>query len=135
MPRGRKKNQNLGPAQREQQLLDLLHKHGPSTARQLEEQLQHSLNNSTIRTILRILEEKGLVTHSRISREFIYAPVHSRKQAADGLFNKLVDTFFSGSSSAAMATFIDRESKNLDADELDELLEQLQQLKEQREQP
>lgn len=134
MPRGRKKNQNLGPAQREQQLLDLLYKNGPSTAKQLEEMLDHQLNNSTIRTILRILEEKNLVTHSRISREFVYAPTRSRQQAADGLFHKLVDTFFSGSSSDAMATFIDRESKNLAADELDELLEQLQQLKQEKQQ-
>ncbi len=132
MPRGRKKNQNLGPAQREQQLLDLLYKNGPSTARQLEELLDKQLNNSTVRTILRILEETGLVTHSRLGREYVYAPVHSRKQAADGLFHKLVDTFFSGSSSAAMATFIDRESKNLEAEELDELMAQLQQLKQRR---
>ncbi|MCB1583926.1 MAG: BlaI/MecI/CopY family transcriptional regulator [Marinicella sp.] len=132
MPRGRKKNQSLGPAQREQQLLELLYKNGPSTAKQLEEQLDHKLNNSTIRTILRILEEKQLVTHSRISREFVYAPTHSRLQAADNLFHKLVDTFFSGSSSDAMATFIDRESRNLDAKELEELMDQLQQLKEQK---
>lgn len=132
MPRGRKKNQNLGPAQREQQLLDLLYQNGPSTAKQLEQLLNHQLNNSTIRTILRILEEKQLVTHSRISREFVYAPTHTRKQAADGLFHKLVNTFFSGSSSDAMATFIDRESKNLDAKELDDLMKQLQQLKQKK---
>lgn len=133
MPRGRKKNQNLGPAQREQQLLDLLYKNGPSTARQIEQLLNQQLNNSTVRTILRILEDKGLVTHSRLGREYVYAPVQPRKQAADGLFHKLVDTFFSGSSSAAMATFIDRESQNLDAEELDELMAQLQKLKQQRE--
>jgi BlaI family penicillinase repressor len=135
MPRGRKKNQNLGPAQREQQLLDLLYKNGPSSARQLEQLLGHSLNNSTVRTILRILEDKGLVTHSQLGREYIYAPAHTRKQAADGLFHKLVDTFFAGSSSAAMATFIDRESQNLDAEELDDLMAQLEKLKQQRQDP
>lgn len=127
------KSTQLGPAQREQQLLDLLYKNGPSTAKQLEEYLNHSLSNSTIRTILRILEEKGLVVHSQLHRQFVYAPRQSKKNVVDGMFGKIIDTFFSGSSSDAMATFIDRESKNLQEDELNRLLKKLEAIKSQRE--
>lgn len=43
---------------------------------------------------------------------------NNQKNAIDGMFGKIIDTFFSGSSSDAMATFIDRESENLSAEEL-----------------
>ncbi|HOP21602.1 MAG TPA: BlaI/MecI/CopY family transcriptional regulator [Gammaproteobacteria bacterium] len=128
------KNIKLGPAQREQQLLDLLYKNGPSTAKQLEEYLNKSLSNSTIRTILRILEDKQLVVHSKLNREYVYAPKQPKKNAIDGMFGKIIDTFFSGSSSDAMATFIDRESENLSAEELKSLLNKIQFLQEQKEQ-
>lgn len=50
------------------------------------------------------------------------------------MFGKIIDTFFSGSSSDAMATFIDRESENLSAEELKSLLNKIQFLQEQKEQ-
>ena len=129
MARGRKKNQDLGLAQREQQILDLLYQQGASSAKQIEVALDDKLNNSTIRTILRILEQKGYVKHHQKSREYIYSPVENKHKAADGLFDKMVDTFFSGSVSDAMATFIDRESKNMDDSELDELMAKIKQAK------
>ena len=132
MSKGRRKGASGGLAQREQQALDMLYKHGPSTAKELQEHIGDDLNNATVRTILRILESKGYVGHKNEGNRFIYHPLKDKDQAAQSIFNKLVDTFFSGSPTDAVAKFIDRESKNLEVDDYDELILLIQKAKKEK---
>jgi len=134
MSKGRRKGVLDGLAQREQQALDMLYKHGPSTASQLQEYINDDLSNATVRTILRILEKKGFVKHFSEGKRFIYQPTEKKSTAAKGVFDKLVDTFFSGSASDAVATFIDKESKNLAVEDFDELIQLINKAKHKRNQ-
>ena len=131
MPKGRRKGVLEGLAQREEQALNLLYKHGPSTAKELQEYIGEDLNNATVRTILRNLEAKGYVKHTVKNTRFIYAPTTEKDTAGKRVFDSLIDTFFSGSLTDAVATFIDKEGEQLDQQELDELALLIQKLKDQ----
>ena len=76
------------PTGRELEILKILWEHGPSSVRvvyrhMLEQQPEgKDLAYNTVQTLLRIMEEKGLVTHSQEGRAFVYAPCYSRDQSA-----------------------------------------------------
>ncbi len=132
MTKGRRKGVLEGLAQREQQALDMLYKHGPSSANELQAYINDDLSNATVRTILRILETKGYVKHYTEGKRFIYQPTEKKSAAAKDVFDKLVDTFFSGSATDAVATFIDKESKNLADEDFDEMIQLINQAKQKR---
>lgn len=133
MSKGRRKGSTNGLAPREQQALEILYKHGSSTAVELQAHIGDDLNNATVRTILRTLESKGFVTHERQSNKFIYHPVEEKQKFVKNLFNKMVDTFFSGSPTDAVATFIDQESQNLESSDYDELIAMIEKAKQKQE--
>jgi len=133
MPTGRRKGLLEGLAQREQQAIDILYKYGPCTVYELQAHMGDKLNHSTVRTILRTLEKKKYVGHKIEGKKYIYHPLKDKRKAAVTTFKKLVDTFFSGSSTEAVSTFIDEESKNIGPDELDAILDILKKAKDEME--
>ena len=72
---------NLGEV--EQVVMDYVWSHGPVTAERCREGLasSRSMKDSTIRTVLRRLEEKGYVTHEIESRTFVYRALDARQKA------------------------------------------------------
>ena len=121
MSKGRRKGLLAGLTQREEQAMDLIYRFEACTANDIQEHLVGDLNNATVRTILRTLEAKKYVEHETKGNQFIYKPVLNKKVAASQMFDKLVNTFFSGSVTDAVATFIDEDSLNINNEELDEL--------------
>src|SRR5262245_15666114 len=86
-------------------------KSGEATADQVRTALakSQSLKDSTIRTILRRLEEKGYVTHSTVGRTFVYTPqVDSRNVAADAV-RGIIERFCHGSVEDLLVGMVDRE--------------------------
>lgn len=51
---------------------------------------------TTILTIMGILESKGVLTHTKSGRAFIYRPVLSRKQATRNQVHDVLERFFDG---------------------------------------
>jgi predicted transcriptional regulator len=74
-----------------------------------------------VRTLLRILEEKGHVRHAQDGPRYVYSPVISPAKARRTAMRALVQTFFAGSPSDAVAALIDESRDQLGADELDRL--------------
>jgi BlaI family transcriptional regulator, penicillinase repressor len=91
---------------RERQILEVIYRLGESTANQIVAAMPDDLANATVRTQLRILEEKGAVTHRRDGRRFVYRPAVPRKSAAASALRKVVDIFFGGSVEDALATHL-----------------------------
>ena len=58
-----------------------------------------AITYSTVQTILRILETKGYVTHGKVARAFVYAPVVDERQARLRALRHLVRRLFEGSPS------------------------------------
>ena len=69
---------DLGDLERE--VLHLVWQNGPSTADYVQKALSRPLKESTIRTVLKRLEEKGHLTHTVDARTFIYKAADTRGQ-------------------------------------------------------
>ena len=71
---------DLGELERE--VLQLVWQNGPSSADAVQKALSRSLKESTVRTVLKRLEEKGHLTHTVDNRTFIYQAADTRARAA-----------------------------------------------------
>ena len=93
----------------QQAIVDFLWKAGPSTAEQIREGLApaHALKDSTVRTLLRRLEERDYLTHTVDGKVFVYrASVPPRSLAARSV-RQLIDRFWSGSAEQFLAGMVD----------------------------
>ncbi len=111
----------LGELERE--ILSIVWRLGATTAEQVREELDRSLKDSTVRTVLRRLEEKGYLAHSLENRTFIYRPAESRQKVAGRAAQRIVDWFCEGSVEALLVGMVD--SKVLDRDELQRLADRI----------
>ncbi|MHB8636123.1 MAG: BlaI/MecI/CopY family transcriptional regulator [Fimbriimonadaceae bacterium] len=117
-------------SKREQQIMELIYERDHVTANDLVDQLPGSPSNSTVRTLLRILESKGHVTHHEGDGKFIYLPVTPRRFAARSALSGVVKTFFEGSVADAVAALISQDAAKLSDDELEHLHRLIQRAKE-----
>lgn len=107
----------------ERSILLTIWRKGTLTAEQVREELGRPLKDSTIRTVLRRLEEKGYLTHTVEDRTFLYRPAESRQRVAGRAVKRIVDWFCAGSVEALLVGMVD--SKVLDRDELKRLAERI----------
>src|SRR5262245_55265893 len=70
---------------------------------------QRALKDSTIRTILRRLEEKGYVTHTIQGRTFLYRASDTQRNVAAGLVAQLVEKFCDGSVEELLVGLVDNQ--------------------------
>ena len=88
---------NLGDV--EQAIMDFVWKHGRVTAERCREGLasSHPMKDSTIRTVLRRLEDKGYLTHEIDGRTFVYQASDNRQNVAVRAVKGIIDRFCGGS--------------------------------------
>lgn len=108
-------------SRRERQIMDVLFRRGEATAAEVQEDLPDAPSYSAVRAHLRILEEKGHIAHHQEGPRYVYRPSISKEKATRSALRHLVDTFFNGSSSNAMAALLDDDASSLSGDELDRL--------------
>src|SRR5580692_4669781 len=98
---------NLGDV--EQMVMDYIWSHGPSTSEACREQLASSrpMKDSTIRTVLRRLEEKGYITHETEGRTFIYRAADARQNVAVRAVKSIIDRFCGGSAEQLVLGMVD----------------------------
>jgi predicted transcriptional regulator len=82
---------------REAQIMEQLWKLGRATSEQVRVQLPGQPHDSTIRTMLRILEDKGFVRHRRQGRSFVFEPLVPREKVQARTLGHIIRRFFSGS--------------------------------------
>lgn len=109
--------------QLERDILSIVWRLGNVTAENVREELDRPLKDSTIRTVLRRLEEKGYLAHEVDNRTFIYSPAESRQRVAGRAVKRIVDWFCDGSVEALLVGMVD--SKVLGRDELRRLAEHI----------
>jgi predicted transcriptional regulator len=107
----------------ERSILSIVWRKAEITADQVREELGRPLKDSTIRTVLRRLEEKGYLDHSLENRTFIYRPAQTRQRVAGRAVKRIVDWFCEGSVEALLVGMVD--SKVLDRAELQRLAERI----------
>jgi predicted transcriptional regulator len=110
------------PTGRELEILKVLWDHGPCSVRVVYRQLLEQqpegkdLAYNTVQTLLRIMEDKGLVAHETLGRAFVYSPVFSRQQSAA----RFLDRVFDGAASQLVASLL--QAERITPDELDRVL-------------
>jgi predicted transcriptional regulator len=109
----------------ERSILVIIWRMGKVTAEQVREELGRPLKDSTIRTVLRRLEEKGYLAHSVENRTFLYRPAESRQRVAGRAVKRIVDWFCEGSVEALLVGMVD--SKVLGRAELQRLADRIAQ--------
>jgi len=122
-------HQYLQLSKRERQIMDAVFQLGEATANQVGEAMPDPPSNSTVRMLLRILEEKGHLAHRKQGRRFVYRPAQSPEKAQASAIKHLVKTFFAGSTARAVAGLIDHSEGELTEAEVEELSQLIEQAK------
>jgi BlaI family transcriptional regulator, penicillinase repressor len=93
----------------EQTVMDYIWTHGPSTSEACREALAASrpMKDSTIRTVLRRLEEKGYLTHETEGRTFVYRASDARQNVAVRAVKGIIDRFCGGSAEQLVLGMVD----------------------------
>ena len=114
----------LAPPQvsrRERQILDVLYKAGRATAAEVQAALPAAPSYSAVRTLLRILEEKGHVRHEQDGARYVYIPSVKPDLAKRSALRHLLNTFFDGSATQAIAALLDEDAKRLSPEDWERL--------------
>lgn len=108
-------------SRRERQIMDILYRLGRASAAEVEAEMDDAPSYSAVRAHLRVLEEKGHVRHEQEQLRYVYLPVINRAKARKSAVRHLVETFFGGSASEAMAALMDEKATRMTPEELDRL--------------
>ena len=108
-------------SRRERQIMDILFRQGRATAADVMAELPNEPSYSTVRTQLRVLEQKGHVRHEDDGVRFVYMPVIARHSARKSAMRHVVETFFDGSPEKAVAALLGSEGAKLSGEQLDRI--------------
>ena len=99
---------------RERQIMDAIHQLGEASVSDVRSEIPDPPSYSSVRTMVRLLESKGLLKHRQSGKRYLYRATQSRDQASKSALRHLLKTFFSGSATDAVATILDVESVSED---------------------
>ena len=112
-------------SRRERQIMDIVFRRGEVTAAEIQALLPNAPGNSSIRVLLRILEDKGFLTHRLEQGRYIYKPTIAPEQAQQSALKHLLKTFFADSAPQIVAALLS--TTDLTEEELDELAQMIDQ--------
>lgn len=105
-------------SRRERQIMDIIFARGEATAAEVAAALPGEPSDSTVRTLLRIMEEKGHLKHREDGPRYVYLPVRTRAAESKSALKRVVKTFFEGSFADAVAALVDTADGKLPAEDL-----------------
>jgi BlaI family transcriptional regulator, penicillinase repressor len=108
-------------SRREREIMDILYRHGKSSASEVREAMSKAPGYSAVRAMLRVLEEKGHVRHEAEGLHYVYVPVIAPEKAKRSAVKHLLDTFFSDSPEQMVAALLDVSSTRLTHQELERM--------------
>jgi BlaI family penicillinase repressor len=115
-PRIEMSDQNL--SRRERQIMNLVYAGGELSATLVWQQMSDQPSRTAVRTMLRILEDKGHLKHRKQGREFLYSTIRPREDAGQTALAGVLKTFFDGSLERAVASHLSDPTANPDDQEL-----------------
>jgi len=101
--------------------MDVLYRLGRASANEVMAELPGEPNYSTVRTQLRVLENKGHVRHEDHGLRYIYSPTVPRHAVRQSALRHLLETFFEGSAAKMLSTLLGNEGVRLSEEELERL--------------
>jgi len=110
-------------SRRERQIMDIVYSLNEATATDVLMGIPDRVSRATVRSLLRILEEKGHLKHAKKGREFVYRPIRPRHRAGQSALRRILTTFFDGSLEKALAYHLGDPATSLEPEERDRLIE------------
>lgn len=111
-------------SKRERQIMDIIYRRAAATAIEVHEDLRKDPGYSAVRTLLRILEEKGYLRHETKGKQYLYYPTIPRETAINTAIHNLKATFFNNSTEQTVAALLEAERlSESDLDRLADLIE------------
>jgi predicted transcriptional regulator len=95
-----------GLTRRERQVMNILFRRGEATVSEVMADLEEPPTYSAVRSILRILAEKKLITHREDGPRYVYLPAVSRQSAREEALRQMVRTYFEGSAEQAVTALL-----------------------------
>jgi predicted transcriptional regulator len=108
-------------SRRERQIMDILYKLERASVGEVLAKMAGKPSYSTVRAQLRVLEEKGHVSHEEHGLRYVYVPAVPREVASRSALRHLVETFFDGSTEKVVAALLGGEVARISPEELDRL--------------
>lgn len=106
---------------RERQIMDIVYRFERATAQEVRENLPDAPSYSAVRALLRVLEEKGHLTHVQEGPRYVYLPTLPREKARRSAMKRLLRTFFDDSAGKAAAALLSMTASDLSESELERL--------------
>ena len=113
----------IGLTPRETGIMEVLWQRKEANVQDIQDALPDRLVDSTIRTLLQIMENKGYVSSRKDGRANVYSPLIDRNQVQKSALSQMIDRLFAGSPEALLARMV--EDEHVDLDELDRLRSKL----------
>ncbi len=108
-------------SRRERQIMEIIYQLGQGTAAEVAEAMPDAPGYSSVRAMLRILEEKTLLRHRQEGPRYVYLPTVPRTTAMRSAMRHVVQTFFDGSTEGAVAALLEMDAASFSGEELDRL--------------
>jgi BlaI family transcriptional regulator, penicillinase repressor len=115
------KHPHVNLSRRERQIMDVVYRLGQATAAEVLENMPEPPGYSAVRTMLRLLEEKGYLKHDQDGPRYVYLPTLSRDKARQSALKQVVQTFFDNSTEQTVAALLDMSKSKLSPEELERL--------------
>jgi predicted transcriptional regulator len=116
-----------GLGARERQIMDAIYQLGEASVSAVLAELPDPPSYSSVRTMVRLLEGKGLLRHRRVGTKYVYRPTHSRESASRTALAHVMRTFFRGSATDTVAAILGASAAELTEDDLRRLEELIDQ--------
>lgn len=118
-----------GLSRRERQILEILIERGKASASEVRAAMPDAPSYSAVRTLLRVLEDKGHVKHHAEGLRYVYLPTIGRERAKRTAVKHLLKTYFNGSPEEIVAALLDVSSTRLTHEELDRMAQMIEEAK------
>ena len=106
---------------RERQIMDIVVRRQRATAADVLGDLPDPPSYSSVRAMLRLLEDKGYVTHEWEGPRHVFVPAGDPERMQTDAIRHLVQTFFNDSTESAVVALLGAEGKSLTREQLDRL--------------
>ncbi len=102
---------------REREVMNIVHELGSATAAQIQERMPDPPSNAAVRSVLRILVERGHLGYEQDGPRYVYSPTVPIQRTRSSALRQVLRVFFGGSVEGAMAALIDMEESKLTEEE------------------
>lgn len=110
---------------RERQVMNILHRRGPSTVTEIMDELPDPPTYSAVRSILRILGEKDVVRYREDGPRYVYLPAESTERSQETAVQHMVDTYFAGSTEQAVTALLRLTDADISEGEIEKLRDKI----------